>query len=266
MANRIFLTRQLLCLVLGMMLADHACAQVTRPLRTTLETVGSAGHLSAGLAEAQALVLRGTWDFEGGNVLRLEALAENKFARRGGTNGIGFVKTLSPDWSVAANLALGHGGINWASSRVDVEASAKWGEARNIVTRAGLYHARFEGERSDRGLRLAVVDYLPNALVLEAGIILNVSEPGAVHSQMPFVSATVGQDGKHYVTLRLSSGSEAYQAVEVNRQLVDFDSQTLSLAWRRWVDRQWGLIVQAEHYRNPSYERTSLGAGLFRQW
>ena len=266
MANRLFSSHQLLYLALGLLLANCAYAQVSQPLRTTLDAVGYSGQLSAGLADAQALVLRGTWDFEDGNVLRLEALEETKFSRRGGVAGVGFVKAVSPDWSVAANLALGHGGINWASTRVDIEASAKWDEARNIVTRAGVYHAQYEGDRSDRGLRLALVDYLPNALVLEAGVILNVSEPGAVHSQMPFISATLGQEGRHYVTLRLSSGSEAYQAVDVDRQLVDFDSQTLNLAWRAWVNRQWGVIVQAEHYRNPSYERNTLGAGLFRQW
>ena len=52
----------------------------------------------------------------------------------------------------------------------------------------------------------------------------------------------------------------------MDRQLVDFRSQTFSLGWRRWLDRQSGVIVQAEHYRNPSYERTTLGAGLFSQW
>lgn len=259
-------SRQVICFSVGMMLAGSACAQGTQPLRTTLELSGSAGQLSAGFPDAEALLLRGTWDFEGGNVLRLEALKEKKFSSQGGMAGIGFTKVLSPDWSVAANLALGHGGANWAKSRVDVEAAVKWGEARNTVTRAGLYQARFEGNRSDRGVQLAVAHYLPSALVLEAGILFNISEPGAVHSHMPFISATAGSEGHQYVTLRLSSGSEAYQAVDVNRQLVDFKSQTVSLGWRRWIDRQWGVILQAEHYRNPSYERSTLGAGLFSQW
>ena len=220
MAHPLLAPRQFTCLALGLMFALGTCAQDTWALRrVTLEAIGSAGRLSAGLPDAEALLLRGTWDYEGGNVLRLEALKENKFASQGGISGIGFVKVLSPDWSMAANLTLGRGGVNWASSRVDVEAAAKWGETRNIVTRAGLYHARFEGDRSDRGLQLALVDYLSDALVLEAGILLNISEPGAVHSHMPFISATVGRNGQQYLSFRLSSGSEAYQAVDVNRHV-----------------------------------------------
>lgn len=258
--------RQVICLSIGVMLAGMACAHGTQALRTTMELSGSAGQLSAGFPDAEALLLRGTWDFEGGNILHLEALKEKKFSTQGGIAGIGFTKALSPDWSVAANLALGHGGANWATSRVDVEAAVKWGEARNTVTRAGLYKARFAGNRSDWGLQLAVAHYLPIALVLEAGMLFNTSEPGAVQSHMPFISATAGREGHQYVTFRLSSGTEAYQAVDVDRQLVDFRSQTFSLGWRRWLDRQSGVIVQAEHYRNPSYERTTLGAGLFSQW
>lgn len=266
MTHACLFLRQAVGLAVGLTFACSTSAQDSQALRTTVEAVGSSGRLSAGLPDADALTLRGTWDFEGGNVLRLEALKENKFGSQGGIAGVGFVKVLSPDWSMAANLALGHGGANWASSRVDVEVSAHWTEARNIVTRLAYYDARFDGDRSDRGLRLAVVDYLSSALVLEAGVILNVSEPGAVHSQMPFFSATLGHEGDQYVSLRVSSGSEAYQAIGVDQQLVDFRSRSVGLGWRRWVDRQWGLIVQVEHYRNPSYERNTLGAGLFRQW
>ena len=243
-----------------------ACAQSSEPIHTTLEALGASGKLSAGLPDAEALILRGTWDFGGSNLLHAEVLEENKFGSHGGGVGVGFVKVLSPDWFMAGSVALGHGGANWATTQVDVEVSTKWTEARNIVTRAALYQARFEGDRSDRGLRLAFVDYLPNAVVLEAGITFNVSEPGSVHSQMPFISATVGHEGEQYVSLRYSSGSEAYQAIGTNQQLVDFRSHSLGLGWRRWVNRQWGFIVQAEHYSNPSYERNTLGVGIFTQW
>lgn len=254
------------CLAASLLAAHGACAQSHELRQTTLETVGSVGQLSAGLPDANALVLRGTWDFEGGNVLRAEVLEESKFGTRGGLGGVGFVSVLSPDWSLAGNLAFGHGGPNWATTRGDVEVSAKWAEARHLVTRVALYQARFEGERSDTGLRLALVNYLPNALVLEAGITLNVSEPGSVNSQMPFLSATMGHEGVQYVSLRISSGSEAYQALGAGQQLVDFRSRSIGLGWRRWVHRQRGFIVQAEHYTNPSYERNTLGAGVFIQW
>ena len=241
-------------------------AQSNQQLPLTVELVGSHGRLTAGLPNSNALSARGTWLLSGGDVARVEGLQESKFDSRGGIFGLGYTHVLSPDWLVAGTLAFGHGGINWANTRADVEVSTKWAEKRDIVTRVALYNARFVGNRSDRGLRLAVVGYLPISLVLEAGVTLNISDPGAVHSRMPFVSATFGSEGVQYISLRASSGSEAYQAIGAGQQLVDFNSRSLGLNWRRWFDRRWGLIAQAEAYHNPTYRRTTLGAGLFVQW
>ena len=232
----------------------------------TVELIASQGRLSAGLPDAQALNLRGTWLRSGGDVLRAELLAEDKFSQRGGLAAAGYTAVLSPDWVAAGTLALGSGGPNWANQRIDLELSRSWGASRSLVTRAALYKAWFDDHRSDRGLRLALVAYLPGSLVLEAGTALNLSEPGAVHSAMPFASATLGRDGEQYLSLRLSRGSEAYLSTVFGPQPVQFDSHSLGLNWRRWIGPQWGVILQAEQYGNPSYRRSTLGAGLFSQW
>ena len=243
-----------------------AQAQGANGTRSTLELTGSHGSLSAGLPDAQALNLRGTWDFSGGDVLRAEALAERKFGSDGGIVAAGYTRVLSADWLLAGTLALGHGGANWARQRGELEASAKWGAARNIVTRAALYRANFDAGRSDTGLRLAAVLYTAMPLVLEAGLTVNVSQPGRVSSRMPFASATYGSEGVQYLSARASAGSEAYQAIGAGQQLVDFKSRSLGLNWRRWLGPQWGFILQAESYHNPSYERTTFGLGAFAQW
>ncbi len=232
----------------------------------TVDLLASQGRLSAGLADAQAVNLRGTWLLAGGDVARAELLAEDKFDRRGGLAALGYSKVLSPDWVAAGTVALGHGGPNWANTRLDLELSRSWGEARAVVTRLAVYKALFDGSRNDRGLRLALVGYLPGHLVVEAGTAINISEPGSVHSAMPFVAATWGQDGQQYLSLRASRGSEAYQALGVGQQLVGFDSHSLGLGWRRWIGPQWGLTAQAEQYRNPTYRRLSAGVGVFAQW
>ena len=240
-----------------------AQAQAT-PL--TVELIASQGRLTAGQPAAQALNLRGTWLRPGGDVVRGELLSEDKFSQRGGVAAVGYTAVLSPDWVAAGTLALGTGGPNWANQRIDLELSRSWGEARSLVTRAALYKAWFDDRRSDRGLRLALVAYLPGSLVLEAGSALNLSQPGAVHSAMPFASATLGRDGEQYLSLRVSRGSEAYLATVGGPQPVQFDSHSVGVNWRRWVGPQWGFIAQAEQYGNPSYRRTTLGAGLFAQW
>ena len=94
---------------------------------------------------------------------------------------------------------------------------------------------------------------------------MNRSDPNGVPSHMPFASVTWGREGEQYLSLRVSSGSEAYQSIAA-AQLVDFHSRSAALSWRRWIGLDWGAIAQAEYYRNPSYERTTVGAGLFLQW
>ena len=232
----------------------------------TVDLLATQGRLSAGLPDAQAVNLRGTWLLAGGDVARAELLAEDKFNSRGGIAALGYTWVLSPDWVAAGTAAVGQGGPNWANARIDGELSRSWGQARAVVTRLALYRALFDNRRSDRGVRLALVGYLPGSLVVEAGTALNISEPGAVRSAMPFVAATWGQDGQQYLSLRASRGSEAYQALGAGQQLVDFKSQSFGLSWRRWIAPQWGLVAQAEQYRNPTYARLSLGVGVFAQW
>ena len=253
-------------LLLALLAGQAAAPALAQAAPLTVELIASQGRLTAGQPDAQALNLRATWLRPGGDVLRGELLSEDKFSRRGGVAAAGYSAVLSPDWVAAGTLALGTGGSNWANQRIDAELSRSWGESRAFVTRAALYKAWFNDHRSDRGLRLALVAYLPGSLVLEAGTALNRSEPGAVQSAMPFASATLGRDGEQYLSLRVSRGSEAYLSTVFGPQPVQFDSHSVGLNWRRWVGPQWGFIVQAEQYGNPSYRRTTLGAGLFSQW
>lgn len=250
-------------LALAWLAAAPAQAQIA-PL--TVELIASQSRLTAGQPDAQALNLRATWVRPGGDVLRGELLSEDKFSRRGGLAAVGYTAVLSPDWVAAGTLALGTGGPNWANQRVDLELSRSWGDSRSWVTRAGFYKAWFDDQRSDRGLRLALLAYLPGGPVLEAGSAFNLSEPGAVRSAMPFASATLGREGEQYLSLRVARGSEAYLSTVFGPQSVKFDSHSVGLNWRRWVGPQWGFIVQAEQYTNPSYRRSTLGAGLFSQW
>ena len=232
----------------------------------TLELLHSRGKLSAGQPDAHATNFRGTWVFGDGQVAQVEVLDETKFNARGGIVAGSYTRVFDPDWYATGTLAFGHGGPNWANRRIDLDVATKWRAARDIVSHVALYGATYDADRSDRGLRVSLVAYLPGPTVVEGGITLNVSDPGAVRSQMPFVSVTWGREGEQYLSLRLSSGTEAYQALGASQQLVDFHSSSLGLAWRRWVDRRWGFIATAESYRNPTYKRNTFGAGLLVQF
>lgn len=243
-----------------------APAAPTSAPRMTWDLQASHSELSAGLPDGHAVNLRGAVTLAGGDVLLLDLLGERKFGATGGVAAAAYTAVLSPDWYVAQTLAAGHGGPNWANFRTDTQLSRKWLSQRQLVSSVAFYRAWFDNDRSDTGLRLSMAWYLDLPAVLEAGVIVNVSQPGSVNSRMPYASVTVGREGQQYLSLRVSSGSEAYQAIGSQAQLVDFHSSSVALGWRRWIGPQWGLTAQAERYRNPSYQRHTLGLGLFVQF
>ena len=241
-------------------------APAAEPLRLTVFAGGTHSALSAGLPDGNAATLRGVWSMKSGDTLIGDVLEERKFGQRGGVAALAWVHVLSPEWYAIATGAAGHGGPNWARWRVDAQLSRKWLAARQLVTSAALYHASFDNDRSDQGLRLSATWYTALPAVLELGTAINLSQPGRVRSQMPYASATFGREGAWYLSARVSSGREAYQAIGAGQQLVDFHSDSLSLGWRQWLGRTWGLTAQAEHYRNPTYRRSTAGLGVFVQW
>ena len=254
-------------LLAGWMACTAALAQpADAPPPMTWELLTNNSELSAGLPDGHAWNLRASVGLPRGDVLNLELLEETKFGAHGGVAAVGYTAVLSPDWYLVQTLVGGQGGPNWANVRVDTQISRKWLAQRQLVTSAALYWAWFDNARSDAGLRLGLAWYLPVPAVLEAGITFNVSQPGRVHSRMPFASVTLGRERSQYLSLRYSEGTEAYQALGDGAQLVDFRSRSIALNWRRWIGRDWGFSAQAEHYRNPSYMRRTLGAGVFVQW
>ena len=241
----------------------------TGPRTATLDLSLVDSRLTQGLPNGNGFNARGVWEFANGDVARAEWLKERKFGATGGIVALGYTRVLSPDWILSGTVAAGHGGPNWANRRADIELTTKWGEQRALLTNVAIYHASYDGNRSDRGLRLGVVGYLPGSVVLEGGATFNTSQPGKVRSTMPFVSATWGSDGDQYISARYSHGSEAYQALAGNATVVDFRSSSLGLTWRRWLADDWGVTAQAEYYRNRSssaYNRTTIGGGVFAEW
>jgi len=235
-----------------------------RPL--TVDVVATGGKLTDKLPDASALDLRLTLEEAGGHVFGIELLRERKFGADGGLLAASYTRVLAPDWVLAGTLTGGHGGPNWPNHRVDVELTTKWLQSKTLLTRVALYRAGYDNDRSDRGGRLSLVGYLPGTVVVEGGAIVNVSQPGRVDSTMPFFSATLGSAGVQYFSARVASGTEAYQALGGGAQLVNFRSRSLGLTWRRWLAPDWGYTLQGEAYHNPTYERLTLGGGLFMQF
>jgi YaiO family outer membrane protein len=245
--------------------AAPAPAVAAAPPRMTWELVGTHSELGAGLADGASLSLRGAIALARGDVLQLELVEENKFGEHGGVAAVAYTRVLSEHWYLVQTLVGGHGGPGWANLKLDTQVSRKWLAQRQLVSSVALYRAWLEDDRSDKGARLSLAWYLPFAAVLEGGVVLNISEPGRVHSRMPYAAVTLGREGRQYLSLRVARGTEAYQAIGTQAQLVDFKSTSVALNWRQWLGPRWGVSAQAEFYRNPTYTRRTLGVGLFVQ-
>ena len=262
-------TRTAVSVLALLLLASTVAAQETpapAPARRgQIDLTQRQSRHSANLPSGHATSLRGNWALGQDTVLNAELLSEKKFGASGGVAAVGATQNLNPDWFVSASLTRGWGGPNWARHRLDGAVSRKWGADRQLVTTLGLYRANFDAGRSDRGVRVSANYYLNHFAVLEGGVTVNSSHPGKVRSQMPYLAVTLGTEGLQLLSLRASRGSEAYQSVGSAAQLVDFDSQSLSLDWRYWLAPDWGMTLHAERYLNPSYRRTTVGGGLFLQ-
>lgn len=240
-------------------------AQPAAKRRGQIELTQQQSRYNASLPSGRATNLRGNWALGQDTVLNAELLSERKFDANGGIAAVGATRNLDADWFASATLSRGWGGPNWARHRIDASVSRKWGASQQLVTTLGGYRANFDAGRSDRGLRVSANYYLNHFVVFEGGATFNTSHPGKVRSQMPYLAVTLGTEGLQFLSLRASRGSEAYQSVGAGAQLVDFDSQSLSIDWRYWFAPDWGMTVHAERYLNPSYSRTTVGGGLFLQ-
>ena len=241
-------------------------AQTAEPARITVDLITSHSNLSAGLPSGEAVNLRVAADLPWGDAVLAELLDERKFGQRGGVAAASYTRRLDADWYAIGSLALGHGGLNWARRRVDLQLSRKWLDRQQLVASAALYDARFDMGRSDQGGRVAATWYAELPLLVEAGVLINVSRPGSVRSRMRYLSAVFGHEGSEVFTVRVSSGREAYQALGAGATLVDFPSRTVGATWRHWLGPDWGVSAQVEQYHNPSYDRRTLGLGVFARW
>ena len=88
---------------------------------------------------------------------------------------------------------------------------------------------------------------------------------GAAGAQAAPQTVTLGVPGEQTLALRVSHGREAWLALGDTVQPVDFSSTTIGADWRWWIAPDWGVVLRAERYLNPSYRRTTLGGGVFVQ-
>jgi YaiO family outer membrane protein len=108
--------------------------------------------------------------------------------------------------------------------------------------------------------------YFEKPWIVEEGIYFNLSHPGAVFAPAGFVAVTQGHNKQQYVTVRAGFGEEAYQLIGPTATLSQFNSETLTITWRKWMGPDWGFNFVGDYYHSPFYLRGGSTFGFFKEF
>jgi YaiO family outer membrane protein len=187
---------------------------------------------------------------QGNNIWNAEVNGQHEFGDAGVYFAAGDTYNFNPDWYGSLTVGSSVGGFFWPRFRGDGFINKKWMAHKQLITTLGF----------------GTTYYFTTPWILEEGIRFNVSNPGSVFSPAGFVAVTHGRNQRQYLTLRAGFGVEAYQLVGPTVSLNDFQSQTVTVTWRRWVGESWGINLVGDYYHSPYYGRGGSSFGFFREF
>jgi len=203
---------------------------------------------------------------KGKNVWNGEVNGQHEFGDQGVYFAGGDTYTLNSDWYGSLTVGSSVGGFFWPRFRGDAFLNKKWLERKQLITNFGFSYYAAKDPHRDHSFFAGTTYYFEKPWILEEGIRFNISNPGSVFSPAGFVALTQGRNRHHYVTFRAGFGKEAYQLIGPTVDLTDFSSQTLTITWRQWVGRSWGVNVVGDYYRSPFYQRGGSSFGFFKEF
>jgi YaiO family outer membrane protein len=236
------------------------------PTTGTLEVGASHAGLTGGYPDWSGAYLRGVIQPDLRNTWTGELVRQEEFNDRGVYYALTNTHQLSPDWYTHISLGSSSGGFFFPRYQVNAQANKKWGRRRDLITTIGLGYSAAKDPHRDTSLSLGATYYFRAPWIVEGGVRWNNSTPGSMVSRSQFLAITQGRNGHHYLTLRYGFGREAYQIIGPATALADFPSHELSLTYRVWVKKDWGVHLSGTRYTNPSYRRAGVTLGTFKEF
>ena len=233
--------------------------------KRSLELSGGGQSLNAGFSNWREVTLRGVYGLPR-HLLQGEISVNRRFDKDGAFIGVSDTYTFNDDWFASAAVGAGDGAFYLPRYRIDTTLYRKLLPKRNLVGSIGLGYYSAPDGHVDRSVSLGAAYYFDAPWIMEGGVRLNRSSPGAVRTQQQFVAVTYGRDKENLVTARYGWGGEGYLAIAANAQLVNFDSREASIAWRHWLNRRTGVLLSANRYSNPLYQRSGINVGIFHDF
>jgi len=234
------------------------------PLRS-LELSTGAQRLSNGYGDWNDISLRGAYG-QSRHVFQGEASVQRRFNQDGAFIGLGDTYSFDEDWYGSLAVGAGDGAFYLPRYRVDAALYRKFLPGRNLVGNVGAGFYKAPDGHSDRSVSLGAAYYFESPWIVEGGVRFNSSNPGSVRTHQQFAAVTWGRDKQDLVTGRYTWGGEGYLATGPATQLVNFDSREASISWRHWLNPRTGVLVGANRYSNPLYQRSGINVGIFHNF
>lgn len=244
---------------------NQAPAPSDAAMQRNLELSTGFQNLTGGFGSWRDVTLRGTYALPS-HVLQGEVSANRRFNKDGTFVGLSDTYTINEDWYSSIAVGFGDGAFYLPRYRVDATLYKKWLSDRSLITSVGLGHYKAPDGHTDNSVSLGVVYYFASPWIAEGGVRLNSSNPGGIRTQQQFAALTYGRVKQDLVTVRYAWGGEGYQTIAANTQLVNFTSREASLSWRHWLNPRTGILVGANQYTNPFYNRSGLNIGIFHDF
>jgi len=203
---------------------------------------------------------------KGNDVWNAELNAQHEFGDAGAYFAVGDTHTFNPDWYGSLTVGSSAGGFFWPRYRTDAFLNKKWMARKQLITTAGFGYYAAKDVHRDRNFFVGSTYYFTKPWIVEEGIYFNLSNPGRVFAPAGFVAVTQGRDKHQYIVLRAGLGEEAYQLVGPTVALTQFQSQTLTLTWRKWMGTNWGFNFVGDYYHSPFYNRGGSSVGFFKEF
>lgn len=241
-----------------------APATITMPSRG-VEIYTSRHSLSEGYGDWSETGLRGKYEI-GANLLQTELASTRRFNESGTYIGLSDTVIIRPEWFGTLSVGAGSGASYLPRYRIDGFINRKLLADKNLIGTLGVGYYRAPDGHVDHNFSLGGTYYFSQPWILQAEVKFNTSNPGKVNTRQQFVALTWGHDKKTQITGRYAWGTEGYQSIGAGASLVDFRSRQASIAVRHWINENWGVSVNLERYKNPTYQRNGVNLGLFWQF
>lgn len=225
-----------------------------------IEGTASVGHFSgANYDNSQQYSLRYGAQF-GAGALELETAYADRYGINGSYAGAAWTWAWSP--KVYSTIGIGGGqSVLWPDWRTDFSIFRKLDTAQPIVIGANIGYINARQDRSETRYGLDAIWYASPTAIWQTGFRIANAQPGSVAGNSQYLALTLGKAKESQWVLRAEHAREAYQFVGPFTQIVAFSSDTVGATWRKWFTPTQALILGADYYHNPSYNRSQLTVG-----